>query len=406
MRYSGVDKLWPRWAERVRLRARGALPAAVAAMMFLAVAAPGQEAAKPIELKGVRIDRAKRQVVLDAKVSQQEGMLEFLLCTAGTKDYESLLKTDVKPSTLHAAILALGLRPGKPAEWTTLPGQEPVFAPPRGAQLDITLRTKDKDGKVHEVPATDWLLVAGGKKAAKPSRWVFVGSNILDDGKYWADVDGHHISVANFASSVIDVPFESSDKNALRDFAAEGKKVPAKDTPVEVVITALAGQDKAEVARLMMAVDRLGRIVVEDKPAAPEDIEAIAKAFLQAHAKGAVEVLIDPRAMVFDRERLKGVLEQAGVTDITFRTQGFEQELLPRTAEQLARAMTWWKEQFAQAGQLLTDPAEDAEAVLKQIAEQRRQLEEMGKLWGRYAEQLDAAAKAHKAAQAAKEKQP
>jgi len=377
-------------------RPAGWTAAATAAAVVVALslqharAEPTTRAAARPAVRPVRVDRARRQVIIDAKVCLQRGFLEFLLCTEGTKDHESLLTTKVPPSSLHAALLALGLAPGLPARWTTPAGNKPVFSPPKGAMLEITLRWKDAKGRTRTAAATDWLLAAGTKKKPPATRWVFVGSDFLDDGRYWADVEGHHISLANFASSVIDVPFESSDKQAFLEFAANPQTVPAKGTAVEVVLTAVKGAETAPAARMSFEVDAFGRIALDGRAIAPEAIAPAVRKFLARHAEAAADVRIDPRALVFDRERLKSILTQAGLTDVSFRMRELRGELLPRTSAQAARAIQWWKRQFAQARDLIVDPVEDAAAVLKHVEKRRKEVEALSRLWSDYAAQLRA----------------
>ncbi len=334
------------------------------------------------------LHRAKRQVILPAVVQLQKGTLEFLLCVKGAKDHETLLVTKVPPSALHASLLALGVMPGRPGRWTTPPGGQPVFEPAKGARLDVTLRWKDPKGRAREMPARQWLLAAGKETRPSDVRWVFVGSDFLDDGRYWADVEGLHISVANFAASVVDVPFKSSAENAFLEFACNDKAVPAKGTPVQVVITVPKGEEKAPVARVSFTVDRFGRIELDGRAVAPEDVGQAVKKFLSQHAKGVADVRVDPRALVYDRDRLKALLDDAGLTDVTWRTRALTAEVLPRTSEQATKAIAWWKRQFARAQDLIVDPAEDAEALLKHIQRRRKQVEALSELWGDYAVQL------------------
>ena len=334
----------------------------------------------------LRVDRAKRQVVLQAAISLQEGALEFLVCTQGTRDYEALLTTKAPPSSIHAALLMLGLSPGKSGQWIQPAGEKSVFVPPRGAPLEIAVRWTDAKGVAREVPVTDWLL--GNGKPAAPAKWVFVGSDILDDGRYWADIEGHSVSLANFASSVIDVPFQSSDKNAFLEFAVNAKTVPPKGTAVEVIITAVKGAETAPVARVSFSVDALGRIEMDGQPIAPDKIVTAVKQFMIKHAQGAADVRLSERALVYDRERLRALLEEGGMTDVAFRLQQSGEEALPRTSVQAAQALSWWKEQFATAKDLLNDPAQDAEAALKVIQRRRQELEKAGQLWEEYARRL------------------
>jgi len=366
------------------------------------VAVKARPATKPsvLKLNHLRINRTKREVIVDAVVSLKKGALEFLLCKRGTKDYESLLVTDVSPSSLHAALLTLGLAPGKSAHWIDRAGKEAIFVPPEGAQLDITLRWKDSKSVIHQSPATDWMMDVKTGKKAKPTKWIFVGSAFLDDGRYWADVEGHLVSVANFASTVIDVPFRSTDKNALLEFAVNSDAVPAVGTPVEVIIKPVKGAEKAPVARITFSIDALGRIEMDGKRIAPEKIVPAVKEFLSRHAQACATVQIDPRAWVFDMQRLKRCLEQAGLHDITIRTTSLPAQVLPRTSREVDKTISWWNDQFSRAEELLVDPAEDAIATLKYIEKRRKDIEALSELWADYATRLRSALEKYRSRQA------
>ena len=331
-----------------------------------------------------RVDRARRRIIIGAEVAVREGALEFVL-SGGAKSHETLLVTRVKPSLLHAGLLALGLEPGKPGEWTQPPGKEPAFVPPRGALLDIKVRWDDAKGKGREAAVTDWMVVAGTKRKTPPTRWVFVGSDFLDDGQYAADAEGHHVSVANFVISVIDVPFESTAKDALREFAANPAAMPPAGTKAKLVITAMKGATTAPVARMSFKVDRFGRITRGAKALTPEQVGPVVRAFLSRHSQGTADVRIDPRALIYDREVVAGILRRAGMTDVRFRMTRVNGEILPRTTSETKQALKWWRDEFAQGKDRLFDPAKDAAAAIANIAAQRKRLGELSELWGEYA---------------------
>jgi truncated hemoglobin YjbI len=364
---------------------------AAAALTFLAaMAALGLDAqttspaSKPLALEALTVDKAKGQVIMDGVFCLEQGQLEFLVA-GPNKEYESLVSTQVKPSSLHAALLMLGLSQGKPARWTsTAPGQPAVFQPPRGAQLEISLRWTGPDGQKHDVPATDLLETAPDGKPVGAVRWVFVGSDVLEGGAYWADALGHHVSVSNFASSVLDVPFESTDKDALLQFAVNKNKVPPKLTPVQVVLTMVQGAQSAPVARLNLAIDQFGRMELEGQPVWPEDLSGLVKKFLARHAQGTADVRVDLRALEYDRQRLSALLQEAGMTDITFRPRQLPVIILPRSPAEAARALEQWKEQFANARDMIGDPGLDAQAVLETIQQTARQAQEQAKMLEEY----------------------
>jgi len=72
----------------------------------------------PAKLPHVRFDRAKRFVEFDATVVTRESdWLELFVCTPRTREYESILVTPAKPRHIHLALLAIGMKPGRPMRW-------------------------------------------------------------------------------------------------------------------------------------------------------------------------------------------------------------------------------------------------------------------------------------------------
>ena len=56
--------------------------------------------------------RATKQVRVECEMLACNAPLEFFCCVKGTNDYEAMIRSEVKPSDLHAALLAMGLAPG------------------------------------------------------------------------------------------------------------------------------------------------------------------------------------------------------------------------------------------------------------------------------------------------------
>ena len=70
--------------------------------------------------------------------------------------------------------------------------------------------------------------------------WVFAGSQLYDDPitkkrRYAAD-EGDLITVANFASAILDLPIESSANDADRAFTTNTEKIPPLGTEVFVAL--------------------------------------------------------------------------------------------------------------------------------------------------------------------------
>lgn len=365
-------------------------------------------------MNGLELDLDARKITMQAKVCLTKGPLEFLLCKSGTKDYESMMSTRAKPSDLHVCLLLLGLTPGKPAKYFPAEDDWPgVEIPPRGAELAITLNWKDKDGKERQAPtsawivngaqknymerplasrAIDWLKAGfGGRKFSfqkSPDKWIFIGSSILSGGGYLADENGEIVSVSNFASSVIDVPFESSDKNAMRLFEANTDAMPPSGTDVRITITPLAGAEKAAHARAILEIDRNGRMMMDGKPVTQADLPIWAGKFVDRHDKGQVIIRIDSRAPARFITVAEDNLRFGGVREFQHEYLAPPLDLLPQTTGQLKQAMDDWKEKFANPRDFMKEPSFDAGIVLEQIDAEIKELERVKALWLEYKGQL------------------
>ncbi|WP_435016017.1 YdjY domain-containing protein [Tundrisphaera sp. TA3] len=219
------------------------MPAALALLAALLLAgAPAQgrdEPAPPADSfrpdpawkplgNAIWFDPAAKKLILRARVSLTEGPLEHLLCRKGTKEHEAILSTEAPPRTIHAGLLLTGATPDHPVRF------DPKYEPPAGTPLAIELEWED-GGKAHRIDAREWIKdQANGKGLDRD--WVFAGSELFQDPQtkamlYAAD-DGDLITVANFPSSIIDLPFRSSANDADRAFVAFTERIPPRGTPV------------------------------------------------------------------------------------------------------------------------------------------------------------------------------
>ena len=337
-----------------------------------------------ISLPHMTIDTSKRQIVLQSNVCLRQGMLELLVCSFGSKEHESILNTQVRPSDLHAALLLLGLRPGMPAQWFQMGDQPPRAIPPRGAALDIRLRWRDADtdGEVHDVSAGQWLRQVGPTEAVSPDTWIFVGSDLMADDGYRADSSGEIISVSNFAASVIDVPFASSSANADLLFITETDAIPPLGTPVEVVIT--LSDEPAIHARAWVRVDRMGQFLVDHRLVTPEELEKWTLAYIQEYPKGQIIVRSDPRAMGADVQTAVYAVRMGGAWDIVETRYDLAEPVLPRTPTQAKAALAQLQAELADEG-IYGDPHADAAATLARIERETAELERLKALWSEYA---------------------
>ncbi len=178
------------------------------------------------------INKDKGEVLVDGNVCLREGELEMFACTKNSKEHESVVAVNAKAFAVHAALLAIGAKPGVPVKFL------PEFSPATGMHVDVLVQWKDKEGKLQECRAQDWILDGATKKPMNHD-WVFTGSSFWkdDEGKeHYAADSGDLICVSNFPTAMMDLPIKSSASNAELLFHALTEKIPPKGTPVRLVL--------------------------------------------------------------------------------------------------------------------------------------------------------------------------
>jgi len=177
-------------------------------------------------------DPQNRTLVLRTRVALRDGALEHLLCLRNTKEHEAILATSATPKLIHAGLLLTGVEPGHPVRF------RPEFQPPEGPPIAIEVEWVE-NGKTHRAPARDWVKdEQTGRLLDKD--WVFAGSEMVEDPiskkAFYAADEGDLITVANFPSSILDLPFASSANDAERNFVANTPRIPPRGTPVTVYL--------------------------------------------------------------------------------------------------------------------------------------------------------------------------
>ena len=104
--------------------------------------------AKPLNPSGtVLLDTVNKKVILRGQLCLREGLLEMLICKAQTKEHESVMSIDAEAYVIHAALMALGAKPGTPVRF------QPEFAPPTGQKIEIYVGWTDDFGRPQRYPA-------------------------------------------------------------------------------------------------------------------------------------------------------------------------------------------------------------------------------------------------------------
>jgi len=207
--------------------------------------APPRPAARPDrhpELKRlsrteeVWIDKARKEVVVGARIVLDRGPIEVFACVEKTKEHEAIVATRSTARLIHAALLAIGLDPGSPVSF------DPEYVPPKGPRVSVRLRWKDAAGKEHQTRAQDWIRNAQTGKPLEAD-WVFAGSAFWSDPndgvEYYQADGGDVICVSNFPTALLDLPLQSSQSNEELLFEAFEGRVPPRDTEVDLILSAV-----------------------------------------------------------------------------------------------------------------------------------------------------------------------
>jgi hypothetical protein len=174
-----------------------------------------------------------KRVVIRAHVCLRAGQLEGLLTRKGTKEHEYVLAADVDARQVHAALIVAGARPGAPVRFA------PKYQAAHGSVIKVSLQYQ-KEGKTVTVPAGQWVRAAKTKNDLDRD-WVFGGSRLVphpDQNKpplYLAN-QGDVICVCNMDTAMLDLPVRSPKKFDERVFDAHTERIPALNTPVDVIL--------------------------------------------------------------------------------------------------------------------------------------------------------------------------
>ncbi|RIK74754.1 MAG: hypothetical protein DCC68_22465 [Planctomycetota bacterium] len=240
----------PAAVEREARAAREEIEAANA--KAAAIAAQFKSDAKPVEVSkelkkltdNLFIDAKNKWVVIDGVVAMREGPpLEMFACLKGTKEHESVVAVPVKAYQVHAALLAIDAKQGKPVQFS------PEYKAATGQEIEVRATWKDAKGQEHQVRAQDWIREKATKKPMTHP-FVFAGSGFWTDeetGKrYYMAEGGELICVSNFSSAMLDLPVESSQSTEGLLFEAFTERIPPEGTPVRLILIPKAAKNDGE----------------------------------------------------------------------------------------------------------------------------------------------------------------
>lgn len=215
--------------------------------LFISFCSPPQiapETPKLVEmLPGIRV--AEGVVEFDASIAVDahhpdtpDVYLEMFVTAPDSREHESLVLARIKPSNLHAALLAAGFESGAP--YGVDKQGQPVLA--HGDALQVFVATRpETDAAPEFIPLTDWAVhIDTGEPISEDPRWdgfVFAGSKLSKRG-YEADGAGTLVSLTTFSNEVIAPRWSVSNLAEIDEpvWIASRELLPRQGEPVIIKI--------------------------------------------------------------------------------------------------------------------------------------------------------------------------
>lgn len=152
----------------------------------------------------LRVSPSLGIVELSATVCLDAGWLEQVVCGVGTREHESIMVTSVPASAVHAALLSVGMSPGRPGAWQEVDG-EIIEIQPSGGRVAVRVAQVGTD---QWSPVETWIQSASGQEI--DGEWIFAGSSMrpVEEtppgySRYEADLSGSLIGLVTFGDELI-----------------------------------------------------------------------------------------------------------------------------------------------------------------------------------------------------------
>jgi hypothetical protein len=197
---------------------------------------------KPVEV-AVTVDKEKKSVTIACKIAPRKlpnltevypiEVIATLPSPEGKKAHETVVTFSAKPSEIHAALVGLGLKPGKPAL-----GEDTAAA---GPEVKISLEVPGPDGKPRLLPIEKTLVDRKTGKPLPALKWIFTGSVMKEaPGKtekiYAADTTGTLIAIFPVTDETVIQTNLTMKEEPLLKLETNTKLLPAEDLPAKLVI--------------------------------------------------------------------------------------------------------------------------------------------------------------------------
>ena len=218
---------------------------AVLLCLLVAAVAAGQK--KDDTAKKIVVDWDKRTITVPAKIAPRKiddprykeiYPIEVIACwpfPKGQKAHETVVTIEAKPSDVHKALEALGLKPGKPVL-----GEAPQA--PQGPAVAVYIEVPRPDDKPQRLPIEKVLLDPKTNKPMPRVQWRFTGSVLSkpdpnkEEKVYGADLTGTLIALFPVTDQTVFQTNLTMKEEKYVKLETNKKLLPKEGTPVRLVL--------------------------------------------------------------------------------------------------------------------------------------------------------------------------
>jgi len=217
--------------------------AILAALALSGAAAPGQDEAseKPLLLGNVKVYMKAGRIEAPGVIAIDRGVVEYMICSRGGKDYESVVSLDLVPSDLNTALLLIGLKAGGGVD---IVGDSRV---PAGDGVVIYVEWVDeKTQKKARVRGERMITNVQKKGHMREIAWIYTGGRFARDKETGKDIylsDVVRVVAATYRDpdALLNNPLETGIDDVF--YEADPAVVPHPGTKVTVVFEPASAQE-------------------------------------------------------------------------------------------------------------------------------------------------------------------
>lgn len=203
-------------------------------------------AAQETKAPGIKVFMKDKRIEIDGVISTEleryleelGGAIEYLACSRGGKEYESIIVLDAKPEDIYNALMKFGLKGGE-AAYDDEETDKHIL--PTGEPVKLFVEWKNKAGKTKNIPAERLVRNVKAKRPLQYVNWVFTGSRWgyfdpeSDDKVLMASITNNIVATHHMDPSVL---FQNPLPEAVDDniYKVNKKALPSAGTKIKFII--------------------------------------------------------------------------------------------------------------------------------------------------------------------------